>query len=63
MTRDERREAFKAKSRLAAAGQQTPWSKPTTTAVRKSQRRKSRPAYGSQQWAETCGDDLGESFD
>lgn len=66
MTREERAERFRAKQRAVEAARIAAGGAPSPTAPKpKRQRRKpeARPVFGSQQWAETYRDDLGESHD
>lgn len=71
-TKEEKREAYRAKCRATEAARCAALGVPTfaeAQAARKAKRKRSkparepRPAYGSQQWAETFADDLGESHD
>ena len=71
MTPQERKEAYKAKQRAAEAARRKslglpdwpPAPKPARSKERRATDRDPRPVYGSQDWAETYRDDLGESPD
>lgn len=70
MTPQEKKEAYKARQRAAEAARRTALGMPDYPPLAPKKKRKgsdptrdARPAYGSQAWAETYRDDLGESFD
>lgn len=62
MSPTERKAAYRAKHNAENAARNAPW--PPVKSPRKARpAREPRPVYGSQQWAETYRDDLGESHD
>lgn len=64
MTQEERKARFVAKQRERDAAQRTAKGLPAYEPPKPTHRRTElKPVYGSQQWAETYRDDLGESPD